>query len=54
MEMEDVLTRGVFTGLEKRRGIILGCFDINWVYNSMPPTPGQIYPASELKAVEIF
>ena len=54
MEMEDVLTRGVFTGLEKHRGITLGCVDINWVYNSMPPTPGQIYPASELKAVEIF
>jgi hypothetical protein len=54
MEMEDVLIRGVFTGLEKHRGITLGCVDINWVYNSMPPKPGQIYPVPELRPVIDF
>jgi hypothetical protein len=54
MEMEDVLVRGVFTGLEKHRGITLGCVDINWVYNSMPPKPGQIYPMPELRPVINF
>ena len=54
MDMEDVLVRGVFTGLEKRRGVTLGCVDINWVYNSMPPKPGQIYPMPELRPVVNF
>lgn len=44
MDMEDVLVRGVFAGFRRTRGIMLGCLDINWVYNSMPPIPGQIYP----------
>jgi hypothetical protein len=51
MDMEDVLVRGVFTGFEKHRGITLGCVDIDWVYNSMPPKPGQIYPEEEFKPV---
>jgi hypothetical protein len=54
MEMEDVLVRGTFSGFERHRGIMLGCVDINWVYNSMPPKPGQIYPGSELKPVVNF
>jgi len=51
MDMEDVLVRGMFTGFEKHRGITLGCVDIDWVYNSMPPKPGQIYPEQEFKPV---
>ncbi len=54
MEMEDVLVRGVFAGFERHRGITLGSVDINWVYNSMPPKPGQIYPVQKLKAVVNF
>ena len=54
MEMEDVLVRGTFSGFERHRGITLGCVDITWVYNSMPPKPGQIYPDSELKPVVNF
>ncbi|HVN72514.1 MAG TPA: pyridoxamine 5'-phosphate oxidase family protein [Desulfomonilia bacterium] len=54
MDMEDVLVRGMFTGFEKHRGITLGCVDINWVYNSMPPKPGQIYPEIEIKPVVNF
>lgn len=51
MKMEDVLVRGVFNGYAKYRGITLGTLDIDWVYNSMPPNHGQIYPPLPLKAV---
>jgi hypothetical protein len=42
--IEDVLVRGTFRGLE--RGLLgeLGSIDIDWVYNSMPPNVGQVYP----------
>ncbi|HPY08004.1 MAG TPA: hypothetical protein PK953_09845 [Smithellaceae bacterium] len=54
MQMEDVLVRGVFRGYARRRGIRLGTLDIDWVYNSMPPNHGQIYPPLPLKAVVHF
>ena len=47
MQMESVLLRGSYTG--DRAG--LGIVDINWVYNSMPPKPGQIYPPVPLRPV---
>lgn len=54
MKMEDVLVRGVFSGFERYRSVRLGRVDLDWVYNSMPPQQGQIYPPVELKAVENF
>ncbi|MGZ3538454.1 MAG: hypothetical protein ACXVAB_10525 [Thermodesulfobacteriota bacterium] len=54
MDMEDVLVRGVFAGFGRHRGVTLGCVDIVWVYNSMPPKPGQIYPIQKLGAVVNF
>jgi len=54
LRMEDVLVRGHFRGFDKHRGVRLGMMDIDWVYNSMPPVPGQIYPAEELKPVVNF
>lgn len=54
MKMEDVLTRGIFNGFTRHRGVTLGTIDINWVYNSMPPVHGQIYPEEKLEAVEHF
>jgi len=54
MQMEDVLVRGVFNGYHRYRGIRLGTLDINWVYNSMPPNHGQIYPQVPLEAVVNF
>lgn len=54
MQMENVLVRGVFNGYRRFRGIRLGTLDINWVYNSMPPNHGQIYPPLPLKAVVNF
>jgi hypothetical protein len=54
LQMEDVLVRGVFAGFGKYRGITLGCMDIDWVYNSMPPVHGQIYPELEMQPVVNF
>jgi hypothetical protein len=54
MDMEDVLIRGAFAGFGRHRGVTLGCVDIVWVYNSMPPKPGQIYPIQKLGAVVNF
>lgn len=54
MDMEDVLVRGTFAGIEKFRGAALGAVDIDWVYNSMPPVHGQIYPEEPLTPVENF
>jgi len=54
MQMEDVLVRGTFNGYARHRGIKLGTLDIDWVYNSMPPNHGQIYPPIPLTAVVNF
>ncbi|MBI4830072.1 MAG: hypothetical protein HY801_00650 [Candidatus Lindowbacteria bacterium] len=54
MGMEDVLVRGIFLGFRRHRFFTLGAVDIDWVYNSMPPCHGQIYPEVELKPVENF
>jgi hypothetical protein len=54
LDMEDVLVRGAFKGFGRYRGAKLGVIDLNWVYNSMPPIPGQIYPEKDLKPVVNF
>jgi hypothetical protein len=54
MGMEDVLIRGIFRGFHRFRLLRLGIIDIEWVYNSMPPCHGQIYPEVKLEAVVNF
>ena len=54
LTMEDVLLRGKYQGIHRVGGVRAGVVDVNWIYNPMPPVPGQIYPALELKAVEQF
>ena len=54
LTMEDVLVRGTFRGIRRTAGIRCGIVDIDWVYNSMPPVPGQIYPPVALDAVTDF
>lgn len=54
LDMESVLVRGEFKGYKKSRLIKRGVVDINWVYNSMPPVHGQVYPPVELLPVEKF
>ncbi|MFA6009183.1 MAG: pyridoxamine 5'-phosphate oxidase family protein [Desulfobacteraceae bacterium] len=54
MSMEDVLVRGIFAGYRTSRLVSLGVLDIDWVYNSMPPCHGQIYPEVPLTPVTEF
>ena len=54
MQMEDVLVRGIFNGYSRYRGVTLGTLDIDWVYNSMPPNHGRIYPPVPLERVVNF
>ncbi len=54
MLMEDILIRGTYAGVGRYRGVRLGTVDINWVYNSMPPVHGQIYPEIRLTPVSNF
>ena len=54
MDMEDVLLRGVYHGVRRIGGVRCGLLQVNWVYNSMPPKPQQIYPELELTPVTEF
>ncbi len=54
MQMEDVLVRGTFLGYDRVRLQRLGLIELEWVYNSMPPVAGQIYPPVELEPVVHF
>ncbi len=54
LEMQDVLVRGKFMGFKKHKAVKLGSVDIDWVYNSMPPLMGQIFPPTKIKTVDDF
>jgi hypothetical protein len=54
LKMEDVLMRGRYFGMRRFGGIRCGVVDVDWVYNSMPPVPGRIYPPVGLEAVREF
>jgi hypothetical protein len=54
MKMQSVLVRGIFQGFKKFWLTTAGVLDIDWVYNSMPPSHGQIYPEVPLEAVTEF
>ena len=51
LTMEDVLLRGKYRGIRHVAGIRAGVVQVEWVYNPMPPVPGQVYPPVELNAV---
>ena len=53
-KMEDVLVRGSYWGPDRRLGVPTAVVDVDFVYNSMPPIAGQIYPAMDLKPVRDF
>jgi hypothetical protein len=50
LTMEDVLMRGIYKGLRRTGGIKVGVVEVDWVYNPMPPVPGQIYPPIGISA----
>jgi hypothetical protein len=54
LKMEDVLVRGTYAGIRRICGIRCGQLEVDWVYNSMPPAPGQIYPPVGCIAVRAF
>jgi hypothetical protein len=54
LTMEDVLLRGKYLGIHRLGGVKAGVVKVDWVYNPMPPVPGQVYPPVELKAVKQF
>jgi hypothetical protein len=54
LSMEDVLVRGTYKGIRRICGFACGLAEIDWVYNPMPPVPGQIYPVVPLEAVTSF
>jgi hypothetical protein len=54
LTMEDVLLRGTYQGIHRVGGIKAGVMEVDWVYNPMPPVPGQVYPPLELQPIEKF
>lgn len=54
LNMEDVLMRGDFVGVRRMGSVRCGSVKVNWVYNSMPPKPGQIYPEVDVEPVTTF
>jgi hypothetical protein len=54
LDLEDVLIRGTFQGIRRSGGFRCGVVGVNWVYNSMPPVPQQIYPKVDLEPVTSF
>lgn len=54
LTMEDVLLRGRYLGIRRVAGVRAGVVKIDWVYNPMPPVPGQVYPPVELKTITEF
>jgi len=51
LDMEDVLLRGRYEGLKRVAGVRCGSLQVDWVYNPMPPVPGQIYPPLPLETI---
>lgn len=54
LSMEDVMVRGTYKGMQRLGGVRCGVVEVDWVYNSMPPTPGQIYPPVAVEPVREF
>jgi hypothetical protein len=53
-DMEDVLLRGTYQGIQRIGGVQCGSIIVNWVYSPMPPKSEQIYPEIKLDAVTTF
>jgi len=53
-DMEDVLLRGTYHGIQRIGGVECGSIAVNWVYSPMPPKAEQIYPEIKMDAVTTF
>ncbi len=54
LDMTDVLVRGAYQGIKWIGPHRCGVVTADWVYNPMPPVPGQIYPPLPLEPVQEF
>ena len=54
LDMTDVLVRGNYHGLRLVGPHRCGVVEVDWVYNPMPPVPGQIYPPLALSPIREF
>jgi hypothetical protein len=54
LTMEDVLLRGKYLGINRLGGVKTGLIELNWVYNPMPPVPGQVYPPVAIHPITEF
>lgn len=54
LDMESIMTRGRFNGIKRSGPVKAGEIKIDYVYNSMPPVHGQIYPPVHLEPVKEF
>ena len=50
----DRLAAGDLPGVQTGGGVPSRVVGIDWVYNSMPPVPQQIYPPLKVEAVREF
>lgn len=48
------MLRGTYQGIQRIAGVRAGAGAVDYVYNSMPPVPGQVYPRAKLRAVTEF
>lgn len=53
LDMEDVLTRGTYQGIQRIGGVRCGVLEVDWVYNPMPPVAGQVFPRLDLKSIPL-
>lgn len=54
LTMEDVLLRGEYLGIQKLGLMSLGLVRLDYIYNPMPPVPGQVYPPLPIRRVEEY
>jgi hypothetical protein len=54
LSMQDVLVRGTYQGVKRLGGFNCGVVQVDWVYNSMPPKPQQIYPEIPIETITQF
>jgi hypothetical protein len=54
LDMEDVLMRGEYQGIQRLGVVRCGSVRVNWVYSPMPPKAQQIYPEIGLEPVQSF
>jgi hypothetical protein len=52
--MESILVRGIYHASNDSVVGKIATIDIDWVYNSMPPALGQLYPEPGLKTITDF